>query len=65
MRVSKASRSQVEYLWTPCSFLEPSGTAVVEAVGSDGGGVVTVVPVRSDALLASLNPFLFISLLSA
>jgi hypothetical protein len=39
-------REQVEYLWAPCSFLEPSGAAVVEAVGSDGGGgVVTVVPV--------------------
>jgi hypothetical protein len=37
----------------PCSFLEPCGVAVVEAVGSDGGGMVTVVPVRDDALLPS------------
>ena len=38
---------QVEYVWAPCSFLEPSGAPAVEAVGdSDGeGGVVTVVPV--------------------
>jgi hypothetical protein len=41
-------RSQEEYLWAPCSFLEPSGEAVVEAVGDSGdGGVVTVVPVRA------------------
>lgn len=39
---------QEEYLWAPCSFLEPSGEAVVEAVGDSGdGGVVTVVPVRA------------------
>ncbi len=38
---------QVEYLWAPCSFLEPSGTDVIEAVdGEGGGGVVTLVPVR-------------------
>ena len=37
---------QVEYLWPPCTFLEPDGTPTVEAVGGDGGGgVVTVVPV--------------------
>ena len=36
---------QVEYLWAPCSFLEPSGAPVVEVVGDGDGGVVTVVPV--------------------
>ena len=36
---------QAEYLWAPCSFLEPSGASAVEAVGDGDGGLVTVVPV--------------------
>ena len=43
-----------EYLWVPCSFLEPAGAPRVELVGAAGGaagGVVTVVPVRASANL--------------
>jgi len=35
--------SEVEYLWVPCSYLEPSGAILLELAGS--GGVVSVVPV--------------------
>jgi hypothetical protein len=44
-----------EYLWVPCSFLEPDGEATLElaahAAGGTAGGVVTVVPVRASANL--------------
>jgi hypothetical protein len=42
-----------EYLWVPCSFLEPAGAPTVELVegGGGAGGVVTVVPVRASANL--------------
>ena len=44
-----------EYLWVPCSFLEPDGAPKVELVPADGegaaGGVVTEVPVRLSANL--------------
>jgi hypothetical protein len=39
---------EVEYLWAPCSFLEPMGARSVELVtkGAAGtAGVVTIVPV--------------------
>ena len=53
---------QVEYLWPPCTFLEPDGAPTVEAVGDAGSaGVVTVVPVTPPPLppprlLAPFNP---------
>ena len=37
-----------EFLWVPCSFLEPHGAPTVEFV-EETGGVVTVVPVRVSA----------------
>jgi hypothetical protein len=42
-----------EYLWVPCSFLEPEGAPTVELIEAEGGaaGVVTVVPVRVSANL--------------
>jgi hypothetical protein len=43
-----------EYLWVPCSFLEPKGAPTVELVeeaGGSAGGVVTVVSVRVSANL--------------
>ncbi len=43
-----------EYLWVPCSFLEPDGAPTVELVeetGGAAGGVVTTVPVRASANL--------------
>ena len=41
-----------EYLWVPCSFLEPHGAATAELAA---GGVVTVVPVRVSANLKALT----------
>ena len=49
---------QAEYLWAPCSFLEPSGASAVEAVGDGDGGLVTVVPVCLQAAnVLALNCF--------
>ena len=47
-----------EFLWVPCSFLEPHGAPTVELVAGGGGGaggVVTVVPVRVSANLKALT----------
>jgi hypothetical protein len=47
-----------EYLWVPCSFLEPRGAPTVELVEDVGGaaaGVVTVVPVHMSANLKTLT----------
>ena len=47
-----------EFLWVPCSFLEPHGAPtveLVEAAGGGAGGVVTVVRVRVSANLKALT----------
>ena len=45
-----------EFLWVPCSFLEPHGAPTVELVEEAGEGVVvTVVPVRVSANLKALT----------
>jgi hypothetical protein len=47
-----------EFLWVPCSFLEPHGAPsveLVEAAGGGAGGVVTVVPVRVSVNLKALT----------
>ncbi len=40
--------AEVEYLWAPCSFLQPDGAEALEVVDE---GVVTVVPLRINANL--------------
>jgi ankyrin repeat protein len=44
--------SEIEYLWLPCSFVQPSGSRFVEVSSS---GVVTMVPVRVNANLKTMT----------
>ena len=47
---------EVEYLWPPCSYLEPDGAPAVEAAGGEGGGgVVRVQGVRVKVNLKALT----------
>ena len=44
--------SEIEYLWLPCSFVQPSGSRYVEVSSL---GVVTIVPVRVNANIKTLT----------